>query len=164
MLDRDAIAALVPDMVCDDILGGLYGPSDGFVDPALTCTILADLLRAKGVTILLETELVGADVGADGRHVLATTGGTLHCDHVVNAAGAWATPVGALLGTQVTVLPQRHQALFARLPEPFGYTMTSVMDYLPGSGRDGLYFRHDSPTAHRRRPAHRGRAARHRRP
>ena len=25
--------------------------------------------------------------------------------------------------------------------------MTSVMDYLPGSGRDGLYFRHDSPTA-----------------
>ena len=142
-----AIAALVPGMVCDDILGGLYGPSDGFVDPALTCTILADLLRAKGVTILQQTELVGADVGADGRHVLETTGGTLHCDHVVNAAGAWATPVGALLGTQVTVLPQRHQALFARLPEPFGYTMTSVMDYLPGSGRDGLYFRHDSPTA-----------------
>ena len=147
VLDRAAIAALVPGMVCDDILGGLYGPSDGFVDPALTCTILADLLRAKGVTILLETELVGADVGADGRHVLAITGGTLHCDHVVNAAGAWATPVGALLGTQVTVLPQRHQALFARLPEPFGYTMTSVMDYIPGSGRDGLYFRHDSPTA-----------------
>jgi sarcosine oxidase subunit beta len=147
VLDRAAIEALVPGMVCDDIVGGLYGPSDGFVDPALTCTIIADLLRAKGVTILLQTELHGAEVGADGRHVLETTGGTLHCDHVVNAAGAWATPAGALLGTQVTVLPQRHQALFARLPEPFGYTMTSVMDYLPGSGRDGLYFRHDSPTA-----------------
>ena len=66
MLDRDAIAALVPGMVCDDILGGLYGPSDGFVDPALTCTILADLVRAKGVTILLQTELVGADVEPTG--------------------------------------------------------------------------------------------------
>lgn len=147
VLDRDQISTLIPGMVCDDILGGLYGPSDGFVDPALTCTIIADLLRARGVTIAQQTELVGADVGSDGRHVLETTGGTLRCDHVVNAAGAWATPVGALLGTQVTVLPQRHQALFARLPKPFGYTMTSVMDYLPGSGRDGLYFRHDSPTA-----------------
>ena len=83
---------------CDDILGGLYGPSDGFVDPALTCTIIAELVRAKGVTISQQTELVGADVGADGRHVLETSGGTLQCDHVVNAAGAWATPVGALAG------------------------------------------------------------------
>ncbi len=147
ILDRDQIAALVPGMVCDDILGGLYGPSDGFVDPALACNIVADLVRAKGIALLQQTELLGAEVGADGRHVLETTGGPLHCDHVVNAAGAWATPVGALLGTRVTVLPQRHQALFARVPEPFGYTMTSVMDYLPGSGRDGLYFRHDSPTA-----------------
>ncbi len=147
VLDRNEIAALVPGMVCDDVLGGLYGPSDGFVDPALTCTIIADLLRAKGVAIAQQTELVGAEAGADGRYVLETTGGTFRCDHVVNAAGAWATPVGALLGTRVTVLPQRHQALFARLPKPFGYTMTSVMDYIPGSGRDGLYFRHDSPTA-----------------
>ncbi len=147
VLDRAAIAALVPGMVCDDIAGGLYGPSDGFVDPSLTCTIIADLLRAKGVTIAQQTELLGADVGADGRHVLETTTGTLRCDYVVNAAGAWATPVGALLGTSVTVRAERHQALFARVPEPFGFRMTSVMDYVPGSGREGLYFRHDSPTS-----------------
>lgn len=147
VLDRDAIAALVPDMVCDDIAGGLFGPSDGFVDPSLTCNLIAGLLRDRGVTIATLTELTGAETGADGRHVLTTTAGELRADHVVNAAGAWATPVGELLGAPAAVLPQRHQALFVRLQQPLAYVMPSVMDYLPGSGRDGLYFRHDTPTS-----------------
>jgi len=45
------------------------------------------------------------------------------------------------------VRPERHQALFVRLAEPLAYVMPSVMDYLPGSGREGLYFRYDTPTS-----------------
>jgi sarcosine oxidase subunit beta len=147
VLDRDEIQRRVPEMVCDDVLGGLFGPSDGFVDPALTCNLIADQLRQRGVTVAQQTELVGADDAPGGGHVLTTTVGELRCDHVVNAAGAWATPVGDLLGAPATVLPQRHQALFVRLPEPLDYVMPSVMDYVPGSGRQGLYFRYDTPTS-----------------
>ena len=147
VLDRDEIQRRVPEMVCDDVLGGLFGPSDGFVDPALTCNLIADQLRQRGVPVAQQTELVGADDAAGGGHVLTTTVGELRCDHVVNAAGAWATPVGDLLGAPATVLPQRHQALFVRLPEPLDYVMPSVMDYVPGSGRQGLYFRYDTPTS-----------------
>ena len=147
VLDRDEIQRRVPEMVCDDVLGGLFGPSDGFVDPALTCNLIADQLRQRGVTVAQQTELVGADDAPGGGHVLTTTAGELRCDHVVNAAGAWATPVGDLLGAPATVLPQRHQALFVRLPEPLDYVMPSVMDYVPGSGRQGLYFRYDTPTS-----------------
>jgi sarcosine oxidase subunit beta len=45
------------------------------------------------------------------------------------------------------VLPERHQALVAHLPRPLDYVMPSVMDYIPGSGRLGLYFRHESRTS-----------------
>ena len=164
VLDRDQIAALVPDMVCDDILGGLYGPSDGFVDPALTCNILADLLRANGVTILQQTELVGADVDADGRHVLETTGGTLHCDHVVNAAGAWATPVGALLGDAgdgAAAAPPgavRAPAGAVRLHDDVGDGLP------PGLGPRRPLLPPRLADRARRRAPHGGRAARHRRP
>jgi glycine/D-amino acid oxidase-like deaminating enzyme len=147
VLDRAGVQERAPDMVCDDVLGGLFGPSDGFVDPALTCNLIADLLRKRGVTIAQQTELVGATRAPDRGHVLQTTAGDLRCDHVVNAAGAWATPVGELLGAPATVRPERHQALFVRLPEPLPYVMPSVMDYVPGSGREGLYFRHDTPTS-----------------
>jgi sarcosine oxidase, subunit beta len=147
VLDRAGLERLVPGMVCDDLLGALYGPSDGYVDPALTCTIIAGMLRERGVSIEQETEVTGAERDSDGRWRLATTRGERVADVVVNAAGAWATPVGAMLGAPATVIPQRHQALFARLPEPFGFVMPSVMDYVPGSGRMGLYFRHDSDRA-----------------
>jgi sarcosine oxidase, subunit beta len=139
VLDRDGLRRLVPDMRCDDLAGGLFGPSDGYIDGHLYCNLLADVLRERGARILTSTELVGVD----GRR-LVTSGPTLECDVVVNAAGAWAGEVGELLGAPARILPERHQALVAHLPRELEYVMPSVMDYLPGSGRLGLYFRHES--------------------
>ena len=130
VLDRDELRSVVPDLECDDLAGGLFGPSDGYVDGHLYCTLLADLLRARGVRIRTGTELI--DV-AD-----------FECDVVVNAAGAWAARVGELLGAPAQIIPQRHQALVAHLPRELDYLMPSVMDYIPSSGELGLYFRHES--------------------
>src|SRR5690606_4264227 len=32
VLDRDEVQKLVPQMRCDDVVAGLWGPSDGFID------------------------------------------------------------------------------------------------------------------------------------
>ncbi len=144
VLDQDGLRRLVPDMACGDLAGGLFGPSDGYIDGHLYCNLLADLLRSRGVTVLTSTELVGAGTASSGRHRLATSHSTLECDVVVNAAGAWAPRVGELLGTPAHVLPQRHQALVAHLPRELDYLMPSVMDYIPSSGELGLYFRHET--------------------
>jgi sarcosine oxidase, subunit beta len=143
VLDREGLRRAVPDLECGDLAGGLFGPSDGYIDGHIYCNVLADLLRERGVTILAPAELVAAS----GEHVLATTSGTIECDVVVNAAGAWAPRVGELLGAPVRVLPQRHQALVAHLPRELDYLMPSVMDYIPSSGELGLYFRHESSSS-----------------
>src|SRR5262249_46480672 len=93
VLDRGGLAPLVPDLECDDLAGGLFGPSDGYVDGHLYCNLLADLLRERGARILTSTELLRVD----GRR-LETSGPALETDVVVNAAGAWAGEVGDLLG------------------------------------------------------------------
>jgi len=147
VLDRDGLRAAVPDLECSDLAGGLFGPSDGYVDGHSYCTLLADLLRDRGVRILTSAPLTLARVAEDGRHALATPDATLTCDVVVNAAGAWAGQVGRLLDAPVEVLPQRHQALVAHLPHALDYVMPSVMDYIPASGDLGLYFRHESAAA-----------------
>ena len=144
VLDRAGVKALVPDMDCRDFLGGLFGPSDGYIDGHLYCTVLAELIGDRA-QVLSGTALLGHDVAPDGRHRLSTSRGELVCDYVVNAAGAWAGRVGELLGAPVEVLPQRHQALMVHLPRELGYSMPSVMDYVPSSGGYGLYFRDEGP-------------------
>jgi len=76
---------------------------------------------------------------------LSTSVGELRCDVAVNAAGAWAARVARLLGGELGLKPQRHQASVVHLPRELAYTMPSVMDYTPGSGERGLYFRHEGP-------------------
>ena len=144
VLDRSGLRRIVPDLECGDLAGGLFGPSDGYIDGHLYCSLLGDVLRDRGAAVLTSAELVDASVAPTGRHVLATAHMTLECDVVVNAAGAWASRVGALLGAPTQVLPQRHQALVAHLPHALDYVMPSVMDYIPSSGELGLYFRHES--------------------
>lgn len=147
VLDRAGLRRVVPDLECGDLAGGLFGPSDGYLDGHLYCSLLADLLRARGARVLSSSELVDASVAPSGAHVLVTPEATLECDVVVNAAGAWAARVGELLGAPAQVLPQRHQALVAHLPKALDYLMPSVMDYIPASGELGLYFRHESPSS-----------------
>lgn len=139
VLDRAQLGRLVPDMDVDDLAGGLYGPSDGYIDGHLFCSLLAE-----GLDVRANTELHGYERRGE-RHRLATSNGTFECDVVVNAAGGWAGEVGELLGAPIEILPERHRALVAHLPRELPYLMTSVMDYIPGSGSLGLYFRHEGP-------------------
>jgi dimethylglycine dehydrogenase len=57
---------------------------------------------------------------ADGWSVI-TDRGTLHAEHVVNAAGLWAREVGAMVGVHLPFLPMEHQYLVTEtVPEVAG--------------------------------------------
>jgi sarcosine oxidase subunit beta len=145
VVDRDGLRALVPDLAVDDLVGGLFGPSDGYIDGHRYCAALASVVVDVGGRVLQDTEFLGLETGAGGRHTVRSTHGSFDCDVVVNAAGGWAGRVGDRLGAPIEILPQRHQALIARLPEPLPYLMPSVMDYVPSSGGFGVYFRDEGP-------------------
>jgi len=145
VLNRGALAQLVPDLAVEDLAGGLFGPSDGFIDGYLYCGLLAELAAASGAQILSGHALLGASSDADGGWCLQTSKGELRCEYVVNAAGPWAAQVAELLGVPMTLSPQRHQAVAVLLPHELSYMMPSVTDYTPGTGLTGLYFRHERP-------------------
>jgi sarcosine oxidase subunit beta len=142
VLSADELAEVVQDLVVDGLLGGLYGPSDGYVDGHRLCTTYAEVAESLGVELRVRTALEGLEVRGDVAHVL-TSRGPIECDVVINAGGAWATEIGEVLSAPVTVLPQRHQVCIGHLAEPLPYVMPTVMDHVPGRGDAGLYFRHD---------------------
>jgi sarcosine oxidase, subunit beta len=145
VLDAGEVRRLVPDMRADDVTGGLFGSRDAFLDGHLYCGLLAELAQEHGVEIISGAPVFEAEVEPGGAHVLRTRRGEYRADVVVNAAGPWAARVGEMLGAPAPLVPQRHEAVVVHLARELDYVMPSVMDYTPGSGRNGLYFRHERP-------------------
>jgi glycine/D-amino acid oxidase-like deaminating enzyme len=144
VLGPEEVSRRFPDVRSDDVSVALYGPSDGFVDGHLYCTLLAELAQTGGARVVTQARCRGAQVLPDGRHRLQTAAGEFTCEFIVNAAGAWAQEVGAHLGVSTPILPQRHEAVSIHLPRTLDYMMPEVMDYSPAEGRSGLYFRHET--------------------
>lgn len=144
VLDAGEISRRWPPIVTDGSEVGLFGSWDGYVDGYETCGLLTALVRAAGGAVLTGTALRAAErVGAAWR--LDTGRGAVEADVVVNAAGPWAAQVGELLGAPVDLLPELHGAVAIELAREWPF-LPMLMDYVPGSGVDGVYFRSDSPT------------------
>lgn len=140
-LDPDELKQLIPDLFVADLTGGLYGPSDGYLDGQQLCMTYAERAQAMGARVLPRHELLGYERGQRRRHRLITSSAVLECDLVVNAAGAWAPEVGEILGAPLPIVAERHQACTFQLSGSLTYVLPSVMDYIPGSGEAGLYLR-----------------------
>ncbi len=109
MVSRDDIVRMVPQMIADDIIGGSYCPTDGFVDPHGVLTGFAKRAKERGVRIMLNTVVTGVNV-ENGQVVgVKTSNGEVSSRNVVNAAGPWAASVAQMAGVELPVIPLRRQ-------------------------------------------------------
>ena len=92
------------------ILGGVWMPGDGYVDPHIATHAVADAARALGVEIRIRTRVTGIELGPrrEVRAVL-TDEGPIETEYVVNAAGIWAPQVAAMVGAFIPSVPVDHQ-------------------------------------------------------
>jgi sarcosine oxidase, subunit beta len=104
------IERINPWFLAEGILGGTFGPTDGFLRPR---DVLEGYLRSAarlGARIEWNTEVTAMARGADGGIVsVETSRGSIPVDAVVNAAGAWASSVAAMAGVSLPVTPLRRQ-------------------------------------------------------
>jgi sarcosine oxidase subunit beta len=141
LYSKEELINLVPHLNADGLAGGIFGPDDGFLDPHEMCTLLSELIRARGGIVRQFVRVLAVERRSSG-YKLVTSEGTLDCDAVINAGGAWAPAIAELFGQQLHIWPERHQAIAVHLDEPLGYTMPMVMDLVNGEG-SGLNFRHE---------------------
>ena len=95
----------------DGILGGLYDPLDGHLDPSGTTHAYAKAARMGGAEIETHCKVIETNPRADGSWDVVTDKGTVHAEHVVNAAGLWAREVAAMAGVYLPLMPMAHQYL-----------------------------------------------------
>ena len=95
----------------DGILGGLYDPLDGHLDPSGTTHAYAKAARMAGAEVVTHNRVLATTQRTDGGWDVVTEQGTVICEHLVNAGGLWAREVGAMAGVYLPLLPMAHQYL-----------------------------------------------------
>jgi sarcosine oxidase, subunit beta len=134
LVAAEDILKFVPQLRVDDIIGGTFCPTDGFVDPHSVMMGFMLKARERGVRLWLDTEVTGIEVdtlecGGPAPLIprrisgVNTTRGFVSTHTVVNAAGPWAAIVAHMAGAELPVEPLRRQLVptepFAELPQRF---------------------------------------------
>ncbi|MFT7309589.1 MAG: dimethylglycine dehydrogenase, partial [Paracoccaceae bacterium] len=118
ILSPEEIAKVAPITNIAGILGGLYDPLDGHLDPSGTTHAYAKAARMGGATIITHCKVIETNPRPDGTWDVVTDQGTVHAEHVVNAAGLWAREVAAMAGVYLPLHPMEHQYLVTdEIPE-----------------------------------------------
>ncbi len=121
LISADDAKRRFPLMSTAGVLGAVYLPTDGWLDPSGLAQALAAGARARGASIRTRTRVVGIGV-ADGRvtGVEVEHGGersTIATEVVVDAGGMFAPEIARLAGVTVPIVPMAHEYLFTEAIE-----------------------------------------------
>jgi glycine cleavage system aminomethyltransferase T/glycine/D-amino acid oxidase-like deaminating enzyme len=121
-----------PLMSVDGVLGAVWLPTDGWLDPSGLAQALAAGARSRGASIRQHSRVVGIGVErgrVTGVEVEGKTGReTIVADVVVNAGGMFAPEVGRLAGVTVPIIPMAHQYLFTHAIEGVSPGLPTMRD------------------------------------
>jgi sarcosine oxidase subunit beta len=137
LITRDDIVRILPQLRSDDILGGSFCATDGFVDPHSVMTGFTESVLERGARLWRGTEAL--DIETQGGRVtgVRTSQGFIATAVIVNAAGPWSAQVAALAGVSLPVEPLRRMLVptepFAGLPGhlPMIIDMTTGFHFRP---------------------------------
>jgi sarcosine oxidase subunit beta len=137
MLDRQEIMHRVPQLRSDDILGGSFCATDGFVDPYSVMKGFMAAAEEQGARLWRGVQVTGIDVDARGVAGVRTTNGYVAARTVVNAAGPWAAEVARMAGVDLPIVPLRRMLVpteaFSGLPDrlPMVIDMSTGFHFRP---------------------------------
>jgi 4-methylaminobutanoate oxidase (formaldehyde-forming) len=107
---------LFPLMSTEGVRCASYLATDGYLDPSLLTSALAEGARAGGCRIFTHTRVTGIDVEGGRVRGVATEWGPIEAEVVVNAGGMFAAEIGRMAGVRVPVVPFAHEYL---ITQPF---------------------------------------------
>ena len=149
LLDAAAVTRLAPYVSAERLLGGTFGPRDGFIDPGGLANWFLSRSLAAGARIRYRCEVLGIGAAADGAWRLDTGAGSVTAPIVVNAAGPWARRLAAMAGIDLPVDPVRRHILVSgpcvSLPREIPMTIDADTGVLVRREGDRVLIAHSPP-------------------
>jgi sarcosine oxidase subunit beta len=136
LISVEEIASLFPQLRSDDIIGGAFCSSDGFVDPYSAMNGFMAYAIECGAEIWKNATVTGIRRDGQGIAELETSKGPISTRIVVNCAGAWAAEVADMAGVSLPVEPLRRMLVPTEPFDRFPHDGPMIIDM-----SNGFHFR-----------------------
>ena len=132
LLKPDDVRHIAPEIRSDDIIGGSFCATDGFVDPHSVMTGFMQKAVERGVELLRNAEVTAIQTDARGVCGVETTQGPVSGRTIVNCAGAWAGLVAKQAGMDLPVEPLRRMLVPTEPFDKVSHRSPMVVDMTTG--------------------------------
>jgi sarcosine oxidase subunit beta len=132
MLTTAEIAQQFPQLRTDDVLGGAFCSTDGFVDPYSAMIGFMTNACERGARLWKGAEVHALLTDSSGICEVQTSRGKVATRTVVNAAGAWSASVAKLVNLDLPVEPLRRMLLPTEPFADFPHTAPMIIDMTTG--------------------------------
>jgi len=139
MVSADEIRSMFPQLRSDDIVGGSFCSTDGFVDPYSAMVGFMARAAESGARLWRNTEVTAIHADGHGVTGVETTRGLVATRAVVNAAGPWAAQVAKLAEVELPVEPLRRMLVPTEPFDQFPHSAPMIIDM-----SNGFHFRPES--------------------
>jgi sarcosine oxidase subunit beta len=136
LISADEIRAMFPQLCSDDIVGGAFCSTDGFVDPYSAMNGFMASASEHGAELWKNTEVNGIVCDDQGISGVETARGLVSTRKVVNCAGAWAANIAKMVGIDLPVEPLRRMLVPTEPFDQFPHTAPMIIDM-----SNGFHFR-----------------------
>ena len=117
VLGEDEVHALEPALL-PQVIGGIYYPRDGHIDPARFVIGLAKKVEGLGVQVWTKTEAIKFETSQGQIANVHTTRGVFHPGQVVLATGSWSSDGARSLNLRLPIQAAKGYSLTLENPAP----------------------------------------------
>ena len=139
LVSGDEIRSEYRQLRADDIVGGSFCSTDGFVDPYSAMIGFMTWASDHGCASIWKNAAVTGISRRDGVFNIATNRGEISTRTVVNCAGAWAAGIAKMAGIDLPVEPLRRMLVPTEPFDQFPHTAPMIIDM-----SNGFHFRPES--------------------
>lgn len=140
-VDKSTVMEIVPGICSEGLLGGTFSPQDGHLSPLKLANAYYRLAVGKGVEFFFRTKVIDVAITNGLVTTIKTTNNSFSSEYVINAAGAFARDIGLMMGTELAVYPDSHEAGVTEPVKHFVKPM--IVDIQPSNNSDNYYFYQD---------------------
>ncbi|MFX0064217.1 MAG: NAD(P)/FAD-dependent oxidoreductase [Candidatus Hermodarchaeota archaeon] len=140
-VDREKIQNHVPGINPKNLRGGTFSPHDGSASPLVSINAFYREAMNQGAVFNFKETVIGFEISNGQIKKIKTNKGNYETNWVVNAAGAGASDIGKMLGLDLPVIPDSHEAGVTEPVQQFLEPM--VVDLREEPGSKNYYFYQD---------------------
>jgi len=132
-LDANEILKLLPGINPQGLRGGTYSPEDGNLSPLLAAQAFYRQAKNHGATFKFQEKVIGVEKENGSGIKVKTHKGIYTTEKMINAAGANAQEIGKLMGVDLPVFPDSHEAGVTEPVKQFFNPLVVDIREFPGS-------------------------------